>query len=232
MRVGRRSLASTLVLLAAAISPAAAHSRSGSQRSCQPAGARVLFVHDAVRVYRPARSARTFACHSRRSRTALTADWYEQLAGPRAFAVAGNSIAYATLVYDDGLDGDIPYTYIARTTLGAAARRSPTLPARVGPSGELNTPERQWNVDLAVSDIVLPSADQVAWIACPASASHDRCSGGTRTVYASSGTRQPQIALDSSSRIASRSLRLRNDQSTLSWLHGGRLRTAPFPGTS
>lgn len=210
--------------------PSTAAPRSDSA-GCPPTSARVLRVIDSVRIYRVGST--WSACRGRSGvRTRLTAG-FDVLSGARAVAVRNNTIAYAYESYDDGLDGDTEYTNIGITTLGSGVPANsgpPGFPAATGPKGEFNTPSRQWNIEVGVSDIVVLRGRRAAWITCAPGDHYDRCRGGIRVIYLAPAPGRatpdlPPTAVARGAAIKSRSLRVSADGKTLLWTDRGEARS-------
>ena len=91
------------------------------------------------------------------------------LSGARAIAVRRGLVAFGYQLHDDGIDGDIAYSYVGAVRLGhsvPALSAPPGYQSTIGPNGEVNTPERQWNIEDHIGAVALTRSGWVAWISC------------------------------------------------------------------
>ena len=223
---------SLIVLIAvgasAHLSVDAARAGGSEAKTCVPRAAHVLRRVADVSVYRV--GAAWFACRGRTGVRTRIAGGYEVLSGPRAIAVRGGLVAFGYQLYDDGIDGDIAYSYVGAVRLGhsvPALRAPPGYPSTVGPNGELNTPEKPWNVEDHIGAVVVTRSGWVGWISCRGNADHyDRCSTGQRALYVARPSSQtPQRLIARSSRIRVASLTVGVDAGTIHWVEDGRRRS-------
>ena len=205
-----------------------ARAGDGEAKSCVPRAAHVLRRVADVSVYRVRGT--WFACRGRTGVPTRIAGGYEALSGPRAIAVRRGLVAFGYQLYDDGIDGDIAYSYVATVRLGhsvPALSAPPGYPSTVGPNGEVNTPEKQWNIEDHIGAVVLTTSGWVAWISCRSDADrYDRCSTGQRALHVGRpSSRAPQRLIARSSRIRVASLRVAADARTIHWVDDGRRRS-------
>lgn len=240
------AIAVGLLLAGLAVMWPAGAARPAQLDRCPPQGTGVVKRFEDVVVYRRAPAARFKAASinvcertTRRSSRLTYEGYYFDFAGRRALAARGRFVAWAQIIRDDGIDGDVGIIDISARDVRSAGGEL-ALSARSNGlryacfSGLCSSAQ-------AVSQIVIAPDRSVVWIACDlARASdsereaEDECAAGARSVWLAPpgyGVRRPSATgpmreLARGATIASRSLRLSADGRSISWRQRGARRTA------
>lgn len=213
---------------------------------CPPAATTVVKRFSDVVIYRRPPAARDRAATinvcvraTRRSSRLTYEGYYFDFAGRRALAARGRVVAWAQVIRDDGVDGDV-------AVLDVMARDLDAPPAALELSARSNGTrygcERGYCTSAsAVSQIVIAAGGMVVWIACDAEGVgggdepiYDKCGPGGRSIWAAprgydlSQRTQPgalrELARGSS--IAGRSLQLSENGRRISWTQRQQRRSA------